>query len=71
MYGDRTQHNYTAITVDFEYCFETSSKEDCLTDEEVERFIDSGQISFLLQMEYKQLNMQNQDDPLENAFVMH
>ena len=47
LYGDRRFHNYTGITVDFEFCFETKSKEDCFSDEIVAELIDSGRLSFI------------------------
>ena len=57
-------YNYTGITIDWEYCFETRPKEECYSEEEVEKFIDSGEVAFGFVIEYKQLDMQNQDEPL-------
>ena len=53
LYGDTGLYNYTGITVDFEYCFESKSKEECLSEEEIEEFIDKGVLKFTFQMEYK------------------
>ena len=64
-------YNYTGITIDWEYCFESRPKEECASDEEIEKIIDSGILEFAFEIEYKQLDMQNQDEPLQNVYVAH
>ena len=47
------------IEFDLEYCFENSAPQDCPTEEQIEENIELDKFSFLLQMQYKQLNMKN------------
>ena len=53
LYGDNRLYNYTGITVDFEYCFESKAKEECYSEEQIEELIDKGVVEFQFQMEYK------------------
>lgn len=66
LYGDITLSNYTSVTVDFEYCFESNLREDCYEDEEVIESISNGKVYFIVQLEYQQLNMKNFTHPLQH-----
>ena len=67
LYGDLTLRNYTSVSIDFEFCFQSKSREDCYEEDKVFQLIDAGEVSFVVQLEYFQLNMKNFSQPMQNT----
>lgn len=68
--GDETLSKFQAIQIDFEYCFESRPAEECETADFITSQTDAGLIQWLVELEYKQLNMKNFTTALQNTVSM-
>ena len=62
-----TLRNYTSVSIDFEYCIQSNYREDCYGEDQVVQLIDADKVSFVVQLEYLQLNMKNFTHPMQNT----